>query len=81
MLLAREGAEVAVTGRKHAVVQNACETLKTRFGVEIEAIEAPGNESRSAALKGAHIALATGASGITLLGRLISGSNNASWCN
>jgi hypothetical protein len=67
VLLAREGAKVAVTGRKHAVVQSACEAVKARFGVELEAIEAPSNEARAAALEGAHIALATGASGITLL--------------
>jgi hypothetical protein len=67
VLLAREGAKVAVTGRKHAVVQSACEAVKARFGVELEAIEAPSNQARAAALAGAHIALATGASGITLL--------------
>jgi hypothetical protein len=67
VLLAREGAQVAVTGRKHAVVQSACEAVKVRFGVELEAIEAPSNQARAAALEGAHIALATGASGITLL--------------
>ena len=67
VLLAREGAQVAVTGRKHAVVQSACEAVKVRFGVELEAIEAPSYQARAAALEGAHIALATGASGITLL--------------
>jgi hypothetical protein len=68
VLLAREGAKVALTGRKHAVVQSACDAVKARFGVELEAIEAPSHETRAAALEGAHIALATGASGITLLG-------------
>ena len=67
VLLAREGAQVAITGRKLAVVQAACESLKARFGADIEAIEAPGNEDRGRALQGAHIALATGAAGITLL--------------
>jgi methylenetetrahydrofolate/methylenetetrahydromethanopterin dehydrogenase (NADP+) len=67
VLLAREGAQVAITGRKHAVVQAACESLKARFGADIEAIEAPGNEDRGRALEGAHIVLATGAAGITLL--------------
>jgi hypothetical protein len=67
VLLAHEGAQVAVTGRKLAVVRSVCDALKTRFGVEIEAIEAASNEARAAALAGAHIALATGASGITLL--------------
>jgi methylenetetrahydrofolate/methylenetetrahydromethanopterin dehydrogenase (NADP+) len=50
VLLAREGAQVAITGRKLAVVQAACDSLKARFGAEIEAIEAPGNEDRGRAL-------------------------------
>jgi len=77
VLLAREGATVAVTGRKRAVVQSACDSVKARFGVELEAIEAPSNEARGAALKGAQIALATGASGITLL-EAAQWQNNAS---
>jgi methylenetetrahydrofolate/methylenetetrahydromethanopterin dehydrogenase (NADP+) len=77
VLLAREGAKVAVTGRKKAVVQSACDAVKARFGVELEAIEAPSNEARAAALAGAHIALATGASGITLL-EAAQWQNNAS---
>ena len=67
VLLAREGAKVAVTGRKNAVVQAACDAVKARFGVNLEAIEAPSNAARAEALKGAHIVLATGASGVTLL--------------
>jgi hypothetical protein len=67
VLLAREGATVAITGRKRAVVQAACDVLKSRFGVEIAAIEAPTNVERGAAALGAHILLATGAAGVTLL--------------
>jgi methylenetetrahydrofolate/methylenetetrahydromethanopterin dehydrogenase (NADP+) len=67
VLLTREGAKVAITGRKLSVVQAACDSLKARFGADIEAIEAPGNEDRGRALQGAHIVLATGAAGITLL--------------
>jgi hypothetical protein len=67
VLLAREGAHVAITGRKAAVVQAACEAIKARFGIDVQAIEASSHLERSAALEGAHIALATGASGITLL--------------
>ncbi len=67
LLLAREGAQVAITGRKFAVVQTACDAINARFGIEVQAIEAPNNGERGAALSGAHIALATGASGITLL--------------
>jgi hypothetical protein len=67
VLLAREGAIVAVTGRKRAGIQAACDAIKGRFGIDVEAIEAPTNADRAAAIKGAHIVLATGASGVTLL--------------
>jgi methylenetetrahydrofolate/methylenetetrahydromethanopterin dehydrogenase (NADP+) len=67
LLLAREGASVAITGRKRAVVQAACQSIKSRFGVDVEAIEAATDGDRAAALEGAHIALATGAAGVTLL--------------
>jgi len=67
LLLAREGAQVAVTGRKRVVVQAACDAVKSRFGIEVQAIEAATNAERAAALDGAHLVLATGASGVTLL--------------
>jgi methylenetetrahydrofolate/methylenetetrahydromethanopterin dehydrogenase (NADP+) len=67
VLLAREGAAVAITGRKLAVVQAACAAIKARFGVEVRAAEAATNHERGAAIKDAHIVLATGAAGITLL--------------
>jgi hypothetical protein len=67
VLLAREGASVAITGRKRAVVQAACDSLKSRFGIDVDAIEAPTNTERAAALAGAHILLATGAAGVGLL--------------
>jgi hypothetical protein len=67
VLLAREGAEVAITGRKREVVQAACDSIHGRFGIVVRAIEAPGNTERGGAIEGAHIVLATGAAGITLL--------------
>jgi hypothetical protein len=67
VLLAREGATVAITGRKREVVQAACDALQARFGVAVRAVEAPGNAERGAAIEGAHIVLATGAAGVTLL--------------
>jgi len=67
LLLAREGANVAVTGRKRAVVQAAVDAVKARFGITVEAIQAATNAERAAAIQGAHIVLATGASGVTLL--------------
>ena len=67
VLLAREGATVAITGRKLEVVQAACDAIKSRFGIEVRAVEAPTNVERGAAIEGAQIVLATGAAGITLL--------------
>jgi hypothetical protein len=67
VLLAREGAEVSITGRKLDVVQSACDSIKARFGVDVRALEAPTNLERGAAIQGAQIVLATGAAGITLL--------------
>lgn len=66
-LLAHEGAEVALTGRKFDVVQAACERIHARFGIVVRPIEAPTKAERGAAIEGAHIVLATGAAGITLL--------------
>lgn len=67
VLLAREGALVAVTGRKREVVQATCDAIKARFGIVAEAIAAPTNVERAAAIEGAQIVLATGAAGVTLL--------------
>jgi NAD(P)-dependent dehydrogenase (short-subunit alcohol dehydrogenase family) len=67
VLLAREGATVAITGRKREVVQAACDSLQARFGIAVRAVEAPTNAERGAAIEGAHIVLATGAAGVTLL--------------
>jgi hypothetical protein len=68
VLLAREGADVAITGRKREVVQAACDSIQARFGIAVGALEATTNAERGAALQGAQIVLATGAAGITLLG-------------
>ena len=67
VLLAREGALVAITGRKRDVVQAACESIHARFGVAVQAMEAPTHIERGAAIEGAHIVLATGAAGTPLL--------------
>jgi hypothetical protein len=67
VLLAREGAQVTITGRKLAVVQSACAAIKSRFGIDVQAVEASSHEDRSAAIQGAQIVVATGAAGVTLL--------------
>lgn len=66
-LLAHEGASVTITGRKREVVQAACDRIHARFGIVVDAIEAPTNTERRAAIDDAHIVLATGAAGIVLL--------------
>lgn len=67
LLLAREGAEVSITGRKLDVVQSACDAIRARSGANVAAIEAPTHIERGAAIQGAQIVLATGAAGVTLL--------------
>ena len=67
VLLAREGAGVAIAGRKRDVVQAACDSIHARFGIVVEAVEAPTNAERGAAIEGAQIVLATGAAGVNLL--------------
>jgi hypothetical protein len=66
-LLSSEGATVTITGRKHDAVQTATASIKSRFGIDVDARAAATNEDRAAAIAGAHIVLATGAAGITLL--------------
>jgi hypothetical protein len=67
VLLAREGVQVAIAGRRREVVQAACDSIHARFGIVVEAIEAPTQGERGAAIEGAQIVLATGAAGIPLL--------------
>ena len=67
MLLAREGVQVAITGRKLAVVEAARDSIKARFAVQVRALEATTSRERAAAIEGAQIVLATGAAGVTLL--------------
>jgi methylenetetrahydrofolate/methylenetetrahydromethanopterin dehydrogenase (NADP+) len=66
-LLASEGAAVAITGRKPEAVQAAAAAIKSRFGAEIRPVTAATGAERGAAIEGAHIVLATGAAGVTLL--------------
>jgi hypothetical protein len=66
-LLSSEGATVTITGRKLDAVQTATASIKSRFGIDVDARAAATNEDRAAAIAGAHIVLATGAAGITLL--------------
>lgn len=67
LMLAREGARVAITGRDLARTQAAAQAIGARAGVEIEAIAAADNAQRAQAIEGANLVLATGAGGATLL--------------
>ncbi|MBI3275735.1 MAG: methylenetetrahydrofolate dehydrogenase, partial [Methylocystis sp.] len=66
-LLAREGAEVAITSRVRQRAEAATKAVKDRFGVNPKPIEAFDYEARAAAIKGAHIVFAAGAIGVQLL--------------
>lgn len=67
VMLAREGAEVSLTGRTMARAVQACDNMKARFGVDITPIEAVDNDARANAIEHANIVIATGAAGIELL--------------
>ena len=66
LLLAREGARVALTSRSLARAQKVAQALGERF--EVEALEAVDNAGRARAVEGAQIVFATGAAGVNLLG-------------
>ena len=67
VMLARSGANVAVTSRTLSRSVQTCRYLKDRFGVDVTPVEAAGREDRAAAIRGAHIVLSTGAAGVPLL--------------
>jgi hypothetical protein len=67
VMLCREGVTVSITGRQLDKTQATCDAIEQRFGVKVHAIAAPDNATRAAAVKGAHMVIATGAAGIVLL--------------
>jgi len=66
-LLAQEGAEVSLTGRKMDRAVRACKNMHARFGVNIIPVEAIDNNARAEAIADAHIVFATGAAGVELI--------------
>lgn len=66
-MFALEGANVSITSRHIFGAEEACFTMKERFGVELTAVEAVDSDARGDAIKDANIVLATGAAGIELL--------------
>lgn len=67
VMLAKEGAQVAITSRKLEQATKACDAMKARFDVELIPVEAPDNNARKQAIADANIVLATGSAGIELL--------------
>lgn len=66
-MLAREGARVTITGRDEGRARAAAEAIGKRAGAEIAALAAADNAARARAIEGAHVVLATGAGGASLL--------------
>jgi hypothetical protein len=67
VMLAREGASVAITSRQQVRVAAVVLAIAARSGIAVEGIAAPDLASRRRAIDGAHIVLATGAAGAQLL--------------
>jgi hypothetical protein len=66
-MLALEGAQVSITGRKLDKTEAAAAAIGHRFGVSIHAVEAPDDAARSRAAEGAAIVYAAGAIGHQLI--------------
>jgi len=67
VMLAREGAHVAITSRSMQRSEQACKHLNERYSVEIQPLEAESREQRAELIQDANIVIATGASGVKLL--------------
>ncbi|OGT34731.1 MAG: methylenetetrahydrofolate dehydrogenase [Gammaproteobacteria bacterium RBG_16_51_14] len=67
VMLAREGAEVALTSRQLKRAGQACMDMKNSFGVDLEPMEAADNDARGKAIENAQIVIAAGAAGKALL--------------
>ena len=67
LMLAREGARVAITSSSLARAQAVTAAIAERFKIEVEAIEAIDNAARARAIDGAQIVFATGPAGVQLL--------------
>ena len=67
VLMAKEGAEVAITSRSQGNADKACAAIEKRFGFKVKGVEAPDAASRTKAVEGANVVFATGAAGAVLL--------------
>lgn len=67
VMLANEGADVALTSRQLSRAVAACDAMQERFGVHLTPLEADSNDARGLAIENAQIVFATGAAGAQLL--------------
>lgn len=67
VMLAQEGAEVALSSRVLARAEQACNDMHDQFGVQLTPVEAVDNDARAQAIADAQIVFATGAAGVELL--------------
>ncbi|MFJ5486387.1 NADP-dependent methylenetetrahydromethanopterin/methylenetetrahydrofolate dehydrogenase [Hansschlegelia beijingensis] len=67
VMLGKEGATVAITGRDQGKTQKAADAIEQRFGVKVEAVEAKDETSRRKAIEGANLVFSAGAIGFELL--------------
>lgn len=67
VMLAQEGADVTITSRRLGQAQAACQAMQERYGVALNAVEAPDHAARARAIETAQIVFATGATGVSLL--------------
>lgn len=66
-LLAKEGADVTLTGRSLDKAQKAADAIEERFGVKVRAHETKDEAARNAAVSGANLVFSAGAIGLELL--------------
>lgn len=67
VMLAKEGARVAITSRTLQRSEQACKHLNERYSVQIEPLEAESREQRAGLIEDANIVIGTGAAGVKLL--------------
>lgn len=67
VMLAREGARVVLSSRSRDKAQQACDGIRERFGVTVDAAAGATPTERKQLVKDADIVLATGAAGVQLL--------------
>ncbi len=69
VMLASEGAQVALTSRGMSRAEQACKDIKDRFKIDVQPMAAIDNDARGKAIEGAQIVFATGAAGALLLNK------------